>query len=195
MSASARKSSASLLVVFALVLAASLAACSCGGSGDPYKDGQDALGRGDHAAALKAFDAALSSSKPDDTAWLEAKQGQIAALAKVDRARAQSEAIALLGSHKDALGERGARTIASSLLEGQAYLAAFEFLKATVAHWPVSAALDAAYGYAEEKAMAGASSDELEQLRGLGYIGDDSGGAKQRKPRPGSQTPQKTSTP
>lgn len=197
MTAHARKPLSSLLATVVIVgaLALAVGVYGCGESGDPYTDGQAALGRGDHAAALTSFEKALSASKPEDAAWLAAKQGQIAALAKVDPARAQSEAIALVGSHKDALGVTGARVLAGSLLEGQAYQAAFEFLKATVAPWPVSEQLDAMYGYAEEKALAGASSDELEKLRGLGYIGDDSGSGKARNKRPGSQSPDTKSSP
>lgn len=181
------------LAAFVAGLVFNLAACD-GGSGDPYRDGQDALGRGNHAAALEHFDAALEKLPPEDSRWLPAKLGQIGALARVDGERAESESLALLTSHHEALGERGARALVIALVDGGAFEAAFEFLKATVPIWPSSEALDAAWGAVEMRAARSASPDQLKDLRGLGYV-DAGGGGKSASRRPGSQTATTTAPP
>jgi hypothetical protein len=174
----------------ALLLVAALCACAGGDSGDPYRDGQNALNSGDAKTALEHFDAALAKAAPTDSAWIAAKQGQIAALARVDRQRAHTEALALLSEHHAALGERGARTTAANLVDGSAYEAAFKFLEATVPLWPESDALDNAWSAAQQRASSDASPSDLKDLQSIGYLGGKNEGTKSR--RPGAKTPAKT---
>jgi hypothetical protein len=177
----------------ALVTALVLGFASCGGSGDPYKDGQQALNSGDYKSAVKSFDEALAQMKPEQSTWLGTKQAQIEALAHVDQARAQKEALELLKTHKDALGEKGARAVASDLVRGGACEAAFKFLEATIDIWPNSPDLDAVWGQAEARAKQDAKQDpsQLKNLQGLGYVGGDAAtnsGKRQKSKPPAEKT-------
>lgn len=166
----------------AIVFSLCIAACG-GGSDNPYQGGQHALGSGDHATALKHFEAALAGLTPVDAGWMAAKQGQIAALAKVDPKRAEVEAVAVLSTHHESLGENGATSIAGSMADGGAFPESLNFLKATVPIWPSSDRLDRMWGAVETRAASEASSDQMAELRSLGYLGGgETGNSASRRP-------------
>ena len=164
------------------VLAGALFAGGCGGTDDPY----EAMKGGDYAAAVQLFDKRIAESKPVEDAWLKASVGRIEALAHTDRAKAKSEAGALVATHGQALGERKVGTVAGALRDGGAFTEALELLNETVKLWPDSVTLDAVHSQTFADAMSKASKGDLDKLKGLGYAG---GGESKFVPRQGSQTP------
>ncbi|MCC7014434.1 MAG: hypothetical protein IT454_17875 [Planctomycetes bacterium] len=159
-----------------------VALSSCGGTDDPY----EALKAKDYPTAIKLFEERMAASKPIEDAWLRAANGRVEALAHTDKARAKSEAGALINEHGKALGETKVSNIAQSLAKGGALKEALEVLNDTVKAWPDSVALDSIHSQVFAQFVATASKDDIKSLEGLGYAG---GGEKKFEPRQGSQTP------
>lgn len=153
---------------------------SCGGHTDP----REAMKAKDYADAVKLYEEQLAKAKPVEDAWFGAAIGRIKALAHMDKARAGTEANALVAQHGQALGEKKVGDVARALKDGGAFKEALTLLNDTVKTWPVSKILDGEHDQVFADALAKGNKDDLASL---GYTG---GGEKKYVPRQGSQTPQ-----
>lgn len=151
-----------------LALSLSLAACG-GGGGDPTQltnDGYQALNSGDHAAAVKSFEAALSGLEAGTPDFQRAKMGEIQALIHLDAGRARDQFL----MHAEAFDAKAYETVGSQLTTAKEFEEAIAVLDAGMKRFTenpkLQALIDEVKAAAEKSGDAGA----LDSLKGLGYL-------------------------
>jgi predicted Zn-dependent protease len=150
---------------------------ACGGARNPAEltdQGYQSLRSGDHQAALASFEEAIAAYGHDTvhSGWLRAKLGAIEALTHTDPARAKEEFLKLAAANPGRLTDKEFSLI-GGLLGDQGKLGeATDVLKAGIAAHPESPQLQALLAKLGKMAEASGSADQLDALRGLGYVGD-----------------------
>lgn len=167
-----------------------LAASSCGGGAPAGPNaaldaGYSSYTAGDYSDALASYESALGQLEPGDAKYVEAKMGQLQALAYTDAERAKSELLAVskdsgieakdynvivtdLGAAASAQAQSGDTDTAGKTI-GVAVAILTEG-KTTFPDYPKWDALIAKTG---DKAMNLGSDDAMAALKGLGYVGGD----------------------
>jgi major membrane immunogen (membrane-anchored lipoprotein) len=160
------------LAALSLIL---LAACS---SSDPKlltDEGQQALGRGDAAAALESFDQARAHMTPQSADYLRASMGRFRALARLDKTgkMAKDEFLAFQKAQAGRVQDVDFKTVVDALLAVQRVQPAAELVEAGKQAFPDSAVMKqlvVAVGNAAKQAKNG---EAMDRMRGIGYVGDD----------------------
>jgi len=161
----------------AAFIATALNACGPAESNDPIASGRDRLRANDFRGAAESFEQALALEPASSARMPQLRLFYAQAVAHFDAERALRDTTDLIESTpvKDAdLAE-----VASALRESRKYEQALALLVASVATHPKSDRLDFEYNATMQAAAAEAQKqadgDALNRLKGLGYVGGDSG--------------------
>jgi hypothetical protein len=146
---------------------------ACGGGSDPAelrRAGSQALGQGDFATARESFDQALAEigEDPAHPEYLRAKMGAIEARTK----DAPDEAVAMFMALASKLPKDVGEGDGGRLGDAGNFNQAIEVAKAGKKVHANSAVLDKLIQDLGDKAKAAGKPDALDELRGLGYVGD-----------------------
>src|SRR5262245_38456881 len=162
-------------LVFALASLV-LWSASCGSS-DPKAltdKGYSELGSGDYTAAVVSFDEALAAlgtdtSKPE---WLRAKMGAIQARTRTDPDRAAKEFLDLAAGNPTRITDKDYSLVGGRLGEAKKVDQAITVLTAGMQAYPESPQLQVLLSQLGDMAKSSGSSEALDKLKGLGYVGD-----------------------
>jgi len=133
--------------------------------------GHSALGSGDYRAAYDKFDAALKAFEPSDPRALEAELGRCRAQAHLEPEAAKARFLELSATTR--LQEMDYNQIVSELKSAGERKAAIEVLAAGITKFPETTNLVALRDKIGAEAEAAGDTDALDDLKGLGYVGDD----------------------
>ena len=152
-----------------LAFSLTLAACGGGGGGDPTQltnDGYQALNSGDHAAAVKSFEAALGGLEPGTPDFQRAKMGEIRALIHLDASRARDQFL----DHAQAFDAKAYETVGSQLTSAKKFEEAIAVLDAGIKRYSESPKLQALIDKVKSEAEKSGDTGALDSLKGLGYL-------------------------
>lgn len=159
-----------------LCVALPLLTAGCGGS-DPAEltsSATRALGVGDFAGARAGFDEALQAigENPAHPDYLRAKMGAIEARTKDAPDEAVAMFLALAKKLPEQVGAADYSRVGGRLGDGGNFDQAIQLASAGKEAFPDSAPLDKLIQDLGDKAKESGSSEALEALKGLGYVGD-----------------------
>jgi len=160
------------LAVLALTLLS-----ACGGATDPKAltdEGMAALRSKNYPQAVERFDQALAAlgsdtSKPE---WMRAKMGAIEARTQTDSARAKSEFLELAAAHPDRVTDKEFAMIGGRLGEAHKLSEAMDLVEAGKKAHPQSESLQILVKQLGDMAKTSGTPEEMDRLKGLGYVGD-----------------------
>lgn len=160
-----------------LVPALALLLGACGQPANPTEltnSGFEALRSGNQAAAEKDFERALEAVGHDvvQPIWLRAKMGLIEARTHTDPARAKAEFLELAKTQPSKVTDEDFSVIGRQLAEAGKLAEAVEVVTAGTQMFPESPHLGGLIDKLGDMAQASGDSEELDALKGLGYVGD-----------------------
>lgn len=150
---------------------------ACGGASDPKAltdKGYAELSSGNHPAAVASFEEALAAlgtdaSKPE---WLRAKMGLIQARTQTDAGRAANEFLEFAAGNPSRVTDKEFSVVGGRLAEAKKLEEAYLVLDAGMRAHPESPQLQVLRQQVGKLAESSGSSEMLEKLKGLGYVGD-----------------------
>ena len=150
---------------------------ACGGSSDPRAltdEGSKALNSGHFEDAAKSYGEALAVLGTDtaNPEWKRAKLGWIQAQTRIDAVKAKSEFLEYAQGSPSKVTDEDFNRVASRLGEAGKLKEATEILEVGKKMFPESLHLDALGKDLVQRAKSSGDTGALEDLKGLGYVGD-----------------------
>lgn len=161
------------LLPLALLLVLPLTSCSSGADpGGLTEAGYDALGSGDHAAALAEFEAALAVIGNDSThdQYLRAKLGAVEARIRVDATAARDEFLGLANDMAEEVTDQDFSFIGQKFAGAQEFSAAIDILDAGMKTHEGSTHLAQLTDNIRAAAERAGDQAALDKMAGLGYL-------------------------
>lgn len=166
---------------FVALALAWVGACAPAESSDPIADGRDRLRASDFQGAAASFEQALALEPTESARVPQLRLFYAQAVAHFDPDRALRDALDLI--HSTQVRDNDLAEVVVALRESRSFQQSLELLVASVETHPESARLDYEYDATARDASKQGGPDALAALKGLGYIGGDSG-APVKRPRP-----------
>jgi len=135
--------------------------------------GYEALGKGNHAEAMEAFERALESLRPADPQYVRAKMGAVEAWIRADASKARKEFLELATSQPEEIGSREYAAVASKMAAAKQFVAAIDVLDAGIQAHPEDPKLKATMDEVKAAAQKAGDPDAVKKLISLGYLGGE----------------------